>query len=325
MLAIFIFITIFSCSAGPFVLITQYDNEIDPTIRNQLHDIGNKINNGIENEDFSPLRRYFSQELLESDQFNLEEFTKQVSAYFNNNQISLMYEYYSLLKKSGSVNNATILPDERNRFIINQAYFDTNESYALFYKIDGGSSQLLSYIYLNKYDDGWKVTNMHLGSYSIGNLNAPDLYLKMEESLESGKIGSALFYGVAMLKVLRPVNNLQYKNESEYKGTIENIISDFQKENQFPIEINQHMSIYYMDVNSVDGASILPTIKYVTDIKMNESYLKELIESNLDDIYRMLPGLKEEFTSILFQAFSEPPIDPNKTYNLFGTIIDTGR
>lgn len=312
-----------SCSSGSLALATTSGDEIDQDVRAEARETGQAIVQALTSADPIGLQDHLSDELVSSEDFQLSEFVSQVHQLLQDVDLELVYEYHSRLSRSGTVNNATIIPSDRNGPIINQAVFITDESYALFYTSGNPGAQFLLYVYLNKFGDRWQATNIHLGDFLIDNKAAPELFRAMGEFTDAGEIGTALFYGIAASKVLRPVHNLQYRDEQRYRTTFQELIDDFEDRTPFPIELAEDFVMFNLDITSVQEAPLLPTIRFVTDLPLNESSLRALIEQHSESVYSLLPGIESEFDHILFQGYEQLPTDPNEQYNVFGVVIET--
>ena len=311
----------YSIFAGTFTLVTKHNEEIEESLQSELSGIGADLLDSIVNENYASGTAYYSESLLNAAGFDPENFGKQIHSYISNADLELFYQYHSRIRKLGEVTNATIFP-AGNGLIINQALFETDESYALLYRSANEGVRLLIYIYFNRYSDGWKITNFHVGNYSMGDMTPPVLYENLLTSQKNGNTGSALFYSIALMKIIRPADFLQYRDEDQYRQEVQNLIQKFQSDNIFPLRISDEIEIYNLDINSVPDSPIMPTIKFVTGVELEKESLEEAIIRNMDRVNALLPGITDDFESILFQAFSEPPTDPNKQYNLFGVIID---
>ena len=312
-----------SCSSGSLALATTSGDEIDQDVRAAARETGHAIVQTLTSADPIGLQDHLSDELVSSEDFHLSEFVSDVHQLLQDVDLELVHEYHSRLSRSGTVNTATIIPSDRNGPMINQAVFITDESYALFYRSGNPGAQFLLYVYLNKFDDRWQATNIHLGDFSIDNQTAPELFRTMGEFADAGNVGAALFYGIAASKILRPVHNLQYRDEQRHRTAFQELIDDFEDGTPFPIELSEDFVMFNLDTTSVQDAPLLPTIRFVTDLPLNEPSLRTLIEQHTESVYSLLPGIESEFDQILFQGYEQLPTDPNEQYNVFGVIIET--
>ena len=183
---------------------------------------------------------------------------------------------------------------------------------------------MLALVYI-KEQDQWKLQTLHCGSYSFDEMNAVDLYEKAKSTDSQGyKVPAAIYLKLSKI-VLNPAPFIQYKKENEINDYAKQLSEYFKKNNNFPEELknSNNIEIYGFDVKYVNGTGIAPFIKYVTNTELSN---KETIEKEANDINSNVttqyPGMKENFDTFMYEAYSEPPIDENKTYADYRTAVN---
>ena len=68
---------------------------------------------------------------------------------------------------------------------------------------------------------------------------------------------------------------------------------------------------------------IIPVVRYVTSIGLDKKEELENEANHMDkEVTDKYQGLKENFKYVLYEAYSEPPIDPKKTYHDYRTGVE---
>jgi hypothetical protein len=86
-----------------------------------------------------------------------------------------------------------------------------------------------------------------------------------------------------------------------------------------PVDIHSFMGIVIEK-----DPEIMPKINYVHPAGLSDgARLNALAEQLHAQLLPRFPGLRTRFRHVLYTGFSEPPADPKRSYERFGTVIDT--
>jgi hypothetical protein len=178
-----------------------------------------------------------------------------------------------------------------------------------------------------KEENEWKLYTIYFNDYSYYGMNAIDIYNKAKELAEKESIIPAALIMSRCNNILRPAPFLQYNIQMEIMNFYNDLMSKVQKEYTFPKEIKTSTgSIELFGINiEMTTEDFMPDIKYVTKLdisKDNEANIKKEANEIHDDVMGMFSGLEENFDVFLYRAYSEPPIDPQKKYSGYGTVIE---
>lgn len=183
---------------------------------------------------------------------------------------------------------------------------------------------LLTLIYI-KENNEWKLRTFYAGDYSMNGMNAIDLYEKAKSLEAQGyKVPANIYMGLCS-KLLRPAPFIQYKKESEITDYSKKLVQSINNEYTFPDKLKNtnNVELYGFRVEYTKNDGIIPVIRYVTSIKLgNKEELQNEANNMNTEVTNKYPGLKENFKYILYEAYSEPPTDPKKTYNDYRSGVE---
>jgi len=319
-----ILVVILTLILGCTTIYTRFNEEIDNDLRISLKNKSLAIIKGIKSGDDKFYKDLLSDEFLKNTpdqkklQFALER-------QFNIERYELIEEYYT--HAAGSISALTIITDEEKRLLIQQMQPMGKYSYAQFWKSDSLGLQHILFFYYGKQDNKWKLFNLYIGDYSIENQIAPDLIKKSNKLCEDKKYLSSLIYALASQKVMRPAPFLLYKNEVDYKGTIDKIIKKFESNYHLPIllEATSGTKLFSIDL-VVTTSGITPIFSYFTHTDIsNQKQVMEESDKVFTKISNIFPDTKDYFQYIALKAFNELPTNPGKEYHGYGTVFKDGK
>jgi hypothetical protein len=302
---------------------TKINEEISPELRQNIIEIKNKLVLGIQNKDYEKVSILLSPELLAAKDFNLEYFINQVPPLTTKGEFIVLDQYFSTLRKIGNDSQATIIPSisEKNKFIINKLIFYGKEAYNLFLKSTNSGWQYLLFLSLGKFDEAWKINIMHVGSYSITDLAAPELYEIGKEAMRNGRLTSCVVYSWAIQRCIRPAPFLQYIDEKEYLAFVKSSYSDFNNTISFPFKIADKEFIG-LQIVTTDNEGLIPVILYMTDKDLKNPEVDKEVEQLKSEIIKKFYGIDHDFEYVLLRAYNEMPTDSQKQYEVRGTILE---
>ena len=182
---------------------------------------------------------------------------------------------------------------------------------------------LLAIVYVKEQGE-WKLDRYALKDYSYDGMNAIDLYEKAKSLDSQGYKMPAISYGILSAVTLHPASFLHYKKESEITDFFKKLSVDVKNEYTFPQKLKSHnnLEIYSFTVRT-DIEGVIPVVRYVTNIELSkkEAIDKEVNDIN-DEVISLCPGMKENFKQLIYEAYSEEPLDSKKTYNYYRTTVE---
>ena len=182
---------------------------------------------------------------------------------------------------------------------------------------------LLAIVYVKEQGE-WKLDRYALKDYSYDGMNAIGLYEKAKSLDSQGYKMPAISYGILSAVTLHPASFLHYKKESEITDFFKKLSVDVKNEYTFPQKLKSHnnLEIYSFTVRT-DIEGVIPVVRYVTNIELSkkEAIDKEVNDIN-DEVISLCPGMKENFKQLIYEAYSEEPLDSKKTYNYYRTTVE---
>ena len=320
MLIIFtVFIT--SCSGGAGSVKTYHNDEIDKESLDSVKILDDKILESIKNNNADNILE-ISSESFEENSKNIKEIISSINQSVNVKSFDYKDRYYCKVNKVGKYSFAIgTLQDESFNIKLNAVSKDIFVS--LIKSNSNSIDYILSLVYIKEQGE-WKLMTLNCGEYSYYGMNAIDLYEKAKSLDTKGYKVPAGFYIRLYGKLLHPVPILQYKKESEITDYSKRFIDSTKNDYTFPkkLENTDNVELYGFDVKYVKD-ELIPVVKYTTNMELSnkEAIEKEANEIN-NEVTSQYPGMKENFKLFLYEAYSEPPIDPKKTYNCYRTGVE---
>lgn len=263
---------------------------------------------------------------LKQNTANLKSFATQINQFIGKSKVDSFARYHCTIDTTKNIGSQIIDVTGENEFILHFGEL-TGEVCVSLLKLEfKGNEKLISSI-LTKEDDGWQLYMIYFNNYSYYGMNAIDLYNKSKALAEEGSIVPAVLIMSACSNVLRPAPFLQYNGQMEIMDFYKDLMSKVQKEYTLPKEIKTStgsVELYGLNIE-MTTKGFMPDIRYVTQLdlgKDNEANLKKEANEIHNDVMGMFNGLEENFDVFLYRAYSELPIDPQKKYNGYGTVIE---
>jgi hypothetical protein len=323
----FSFIILFSliltaCSLGAGTTTTLHNDEINKKTRSLIEGLDTKVIDSIKNNNVKTISE-ISSEAFKSELNSSDTFTQTGDNQFKNKSFEYRDQYLCKFNKVGDY-NFTIATLKNDPFSINLKA-ESNEMFISLLKSNSGVyDYLVANIYI-KENNEWKLRTVSTSDYSFNKMSPLDFYENAKSLKNEGYTIPACLYMNISNKMLRPAPFIQYKKEKEIKEFTKKLLDDVNSKYTFPIkvkEVDSNIEVCGLDVIcTVEG--IVPVIKYTTEINLNDGdALKTEANKISSEVLKMYPGMKETFKIFLFEAYSEIPSDPQKTYNNFRTIIE---
>ena len=317
-------ISIFALSINS--VYTQYNDEIDSNLRKTIYSKTESISKAFQNENLTELEKLMTQDFSNKVKRVLPRLVQQLKPIFIMNEITLQNDYYSSVKAIGENKTYTIGAPNEKSFNINGIKINDKSFVQFFITKKKGIQDLIFLQYVNENND-WKLNRIGGGIYSFENMNNFDLLKASKQYDDKKEYLTSTLYALAASKTLRPTSYLQYKNENKSIEKIQKNFKEFISKNPFPktLTIGNNITLFKFDIRGSQDR-LLPMVKYTTktDLNNQEAIKKEAIEIS-KEIFSTYPDLNKNFNHILFQAHKEMPIDPNKQYKLYTTILKNGQ
>jgi len=316
-------ITLFStsCTFGGGSVTTFRNNDIEKETIDTIKVLDDKVLESIKDNDVDKVLD-ISSKSIKNDSAKLKELLKNINESAKDRSFDYKDRYYCKVNKVGKY-NFTIGTLEDDPFYIKVDALSTDVFVSLIKSNSKINDYMLSLIYIKEQGE-WKLNTFYFGDYSYQGMNASELYKEAKSLNSKGYTVPAGLYLSLSSRLLRPAPFLQYKEESEIVSYGKNLQDSIKKNYGFPkkLESASEIEIYGLDVQCVKEG-LLPVIKYTTNTELiNENAVKK--EANVIDkeVINLYPGMKETFKFFLYEAYSEPPVDPKIKYNCYRTVVN---
>lgn len=307
-------------------LYTQYNDEIEPNLRKTIYSKTESVSKAFQNENLAELEKLMTQDFANKVKNVLPRLVQQLKPIFIMNEITLQNDYYSSVKTIGENKTYTISAPNEKSFNINGIRINDKSFVQFFITKKKGIQDLIFLQYVNE-NNNWKLNTIGGGIYSFENMNTIDLLKSSKRYDNKNEYLTSTLYALAASKILRPTSYLQYENENKSMELIQNSLKKFISKDSFPItlKVGNNISLFKFDIRASQNG-LMPMVKYTTKTSLNS---QELLENESVEISREIfskyPDLNKNFDFILFQAHKEIPIDPNKQYKIYTSVLKKGK
>lgn len=240
------------------------------------------------------------------------------------NNFKQLDNYYLTFSKTDT-NRTPIIPNIPNYPYLFYVVPVSNEMAVLFSTVDNGSlTYLLTQIYALKNDE-WKLYCLTFGEYAISGMKASDINSKMLKLQEDGFIVPAALYAQILEALVPPDIIMQYPDTVVVEYDIRDIKEQANLEYRFPITLKTERGDFEIISLQAGGyrEGIGCTISYIShySIEENKTALENEGKAILDAIDQYIPGMTENFDVFLMEAYEEQPVNQNKEYASYTTVI----
>jgi hypothetical protein len=300
------------------------NDEIDAALRQEIHSINDKVISIIQQNDLEAFSAYF---VSGAGDDTLKQQIKDVFPRMVNITQGKKFEeyadYYCKWQGEGNI-PFTILPKDSTDFRISIERAN-NEMFIILMNTSSEFNQFLLSTVYTKQDNAWKIYKSHISLFKVAEKNAVQWYEDALAGYDKGYLVPALFRLQMANSCLQPAPFMKYDTEGKMADFVKQVQTETKAKYSFPIQLTSVKSqpvIYYIEPQFVQK-KILPVIKYVTsyskaDTNKIESEAREMIP----EIQKLFPGIAEGASHLVFKAFSEPPLDPAKVYESYGTLVE---
>ena len=185
---------------------------------------------------------------------------------------------------------------------------------------------LIATIYARE-NDGLHLYGIRVGLLRVLGRDAMDWIEEAGRLREtSGPVAASIRAALAR-QLLRPVPFMQFVNEPRTQKRLEDLAAELQAQYSLPMAVpgpEPQPSLYsYSPVVTGEGLSV--AVHYITTVSLEQgSRIEAEARAMHPKVLEMLPGLCDGVESIVYRAFKEPPSDPQRVYERYGTVVRCG-
>ena len=303
------------------------NEEIDESIRQEIHQLNSKIIDAINLKDKDRIMSLYMAEYRDNKELSniFDSVLDFLVPIVRNNEPKIFNEYY--WSRKGIGRGTCIIPshtDAGDKFVISLEG-KSNKAFVSLLTLETALKEyVLSFVYM-KEDGEWRLYSLRSGVLKIAGKYVMDWYRDSKALYEKDFLIPALIRLYAIKKILRPAPYFQFQEEENIISLLNEIQDKTSKEYRFPMhlmKVENNPTIYFIQPNFMNN-KFVPLVKYVTGFSIDdvENIKKEahLMHSNFIELF---PGITHGVEHILYQAFVEPPTDPKKLYKAYGVAVD---
>lgn len=227
-----------SCvSAGITGFLALEDNEINPSLRQEVVTLNTQILETIKKADFEGFFSYFATGLTNEGELRqqLQNIFPSLTKYVSENNIAKYREYY--VKRSGNRNTQATFPLKEDKDFKVSINLVSDEMYVFFGVDDGFYQSLTTEIYA-KQNGRWKLLNFYVSPYKIAGKNALEWYQESTAEYDTGNLVPASFKIKVANRVLKPSPFAKYDFEAKITDYAKKLQDEVNAKYTFPITIS---------------------------------------------------------------------------------------
>jgi len=301
---------------------TWKDNNIDPKIKAEIHELNNQIIDGFTEGNQDKIFSICSDKLLEQSKNNISILIQQSKTKFPKDKFTILNEYY---QKNSSENVQTTVFSGiscDHDYVIGFNALNSESFVSVGYFKDDLWESSVVFIY-GKYGNKWKLNIMQLGVLKLMNKDASDWYNVSKSDYEKGYLIDAINDFTLANQIMKPANEMwKYQKEKEIIDFGQKVMSEINSKYSFPMTVDYVKSkpqIFRIFPQGM-AEGYYPTIQYTTTLDMNDSIKlsKECdeIHSRIGELYK---GIDKNKKMIFYRAFKSIPTGTTPVEN-FGFI-----
>jgi hypothetical protein len=301
------------------------NDSINKDKRSQIKILNDKLFKGIMNNDVPALRLLMSDKMQIEDR-ELDKFIKLATTSFKSNDYKILDEYNIDNLVPGTTH---LLPSGNSGdsvYLISYSAVE-KEMYISLFVPAGLRNELVILAIYAMYENGWKLTTLQSGQYSIFEKNAPTYYNLAKSSYDKSYLINALNYISLAKQCLKPANSaMQYSRENEVNQYYDKILKEVKGKYSFPIvldNIDSKPKIIGIYPEKTDKA-FCPMVYYQSSIKLSDTTNLRIENNKIKgEVSRIFFGIDKENEYIFYRAFNEYPDGRKKVeqYGFFDKLL----
>ena len=307
-----------SCHGGG----TWKDNNIDPKIKEEIHELNNQILDGFTEGNQDKIFSICSDKLLEQGKNNLSILIQQSKTKFPKDKFTILNEYYQKNSSENVQTNVMSGISGDHDYVIGFNALNSESFISVGYFKDDFWESSVVFIY-GKYGNKWKLNIMQLGVLKLMNKDAFDWYNVSKSNYEKGYLIDAINDLTLANQIMKPANEMwQYQKEKEIIDFGQKVMAEINSKYSFPMTVDYVKSkpqIFRIFPQGM-AEGYYPTIQYTTNLDLNDSIIlsKECdeIHSRIGELYK---GIDKSKKMIFYRAFKSIPTGTTPVEN-FGFI-----
>jgi hypothetical protein len=310
-----------------------YDDEIDPVLRSQMQMNSLMVLNALRDEEYDVVLSFFGRKPgFEEIKSALPAARDKMGSLIESATFKNFHDHYVTglagTETGNIVPSAHALSDEPGSYFVYQNT-DTKNAYVSLFTSEANQTEALYTIVWGEYEDGWKMHNFDVASFGWSGKRGPDWFEEAKKVREKSGDVAAYLTMKAVSGLFRPSRVFEWKDlegqVNDYYGEMYKSVASKLSEPMVVQELDSKPTIYGLDATTVNDlpGQIIPTFQYVSKYPNSQADLV------MEEANQMAPLMEKYFegvndlgVNLLFVAYEEPPIDPEKKYKMYRTVVE---
>ncbi len=299
-----------------------WNENIPESVESEISQLDEILYNCILNIDVDTFIKYTDEKSFSSYD-KIKQLLELYNGNIKNRQNNSYLKCYAQVFYEGNFSSSLFHPE--SDMVLSYTGYTTEMYISLISAYDDVNESLISFVY-GKQKDGWKIYYIYINDISYSGLNAIDMYEKSKELKQEGYLVPALLFQQIFNVVDTPAPFINYNSLKDSQAFYQDLYNEVSQVYSFPITLESDNEITFYNI-SMDPVTtgFMPIFSYTTSIEVNEEneeLLNEEVYAFHEEVMGLFPGMSETFDYFLYRAYVEPPLDPNKGYAGFATLVD---
>ncbi len=309
-----------NCTGGGTVV--WKDNDINPTVRNEIKQQNNKLFNAIKEDDTRAVRAMMSDSLLRVISVtDLDELFAKANSNFNFDTYRILDEYYVENTTTGTTN--VIHPSlSSNDYLINYNTLN-KKAYVSVLIPNSLINKIIVLVIYGKYGSEWKINALVFRQYTLYEKTFTDYYNLAKDSYDKGYLIDAFLYLSIAMKLSEPSQFIEDGKGDEVRNFYNKVETEVNAKYKMPVVLDKletKPEVFYIYPQDMEEG-FFPMVQYLSDVNIED--VAALRAENLTIraiIGEYFEGIDKDKKYVFYRAYNEMPGE--ETVERYG-FIDT--
>jgi hypothetical protein len=303
------------------------DDEISRQISQEVNAVNNRVMEALQTGDFDSFFSLYITNApngLQVDRAALLSVFPKMTELAKGKEFAAHRDYYITWTGKGSIRAVTLPANDNDITLFLDRIED--EMFVSLMRSHEFNSLMVSLAYARQAGE-WMLCYAHIGSFEIANKGAGQWYEEALTLEERGELIPAVFRIQMAEECSRSAPFTQHAARNKITGLSQKLEIEVTAKYSFPAEVSLPGSplIYYLAPQFVQN-DLLPVVRYVTTIPLEDvKQLEDEARAMATLVMDMYPRIAHGASHIVFKAYAEPPTDPSRYYNSYGTVVEVAQ
>lgn len=274
--------------------------------RSDFHELTTDALYWLKANKFKRMKFIMSKELNQNSY--TERTIEHISNYLNDNKYSLFSEYY-IINKSRDADTIKSADNGINSYSLVYHNAEKEMYMAFFLPKTGKNKYLISLVY-SKFNYGWKISELDVGSFTYNGKTGPELFKLAKEEYSKGYLIDAVNNAALANSCMAPIDIWRYPVEDDLHTFYGQIINEANEQYKFPFTLNavptkpRIIRVF----NQTNDEGTFPMVHYLSAINLKDT--NAIKNENLQVrkvMGKVMPGIDKDKKYVYYDAFNEKP------------------